>query len=92
VLLETIENERGQKVSFKWLVPQCVKFDEEDIKKIVQASIRIFRNVEWTIDGTDEFMELLRNFGCEIKGKKVKFTDKVVDITLDRINKEKEKI
>jgi len=30
-------------------------------------------------------MSLLRDFGCEINGKKVKFPDKVVDITLEKI-------
>jgi len=76
-------------MAFRWLVPQCVKFDKEDIKKIINLAIRIFREVPWTIDGTDEFMSLLRDFGCEINGKKVKFPDKVVDITLEKIKQEK---
>jgi len=76
---------------FRWLVPQCARFDEDDIKKIIGAGERIVRTVSWTIDGTDEFMSLLKNFGCEIRGKKVKFTDKVVDITLERIKEEKKK-
>jgi len=76
---------------FKWLIPECVKFDQEDIEKIIDASIRIFRTIPWRIDGTEEFAEALKNFGCRVEKSKVQFTDKVVDYTLQRIQEQKEK-
>ena len=49
-------------MAFSWLVPRCVEFDEKDIEKIVRASIRIFRDIPWRIDGAEKFMEALRDF------------------------------
>ncbi len=72
-------------MSFQWIVPFCSQFDIDDIEQIVNAGIRILRSVPWTIDGTDEFMDYLRNFGCRVDGKKIRITDKVVDKTLERI-------
>ncbi|MCX8082547.1 MAG: trimethylamine methyltransferase family protein [bacterium] len=78
-------------MGFRWLVPKCAEFDREDIEKIVDASIRILREVPWTIDGTVEFMEYLRNFGFQIEGNKVRFTPEVIEKTLARIKEEKQK-
>ncbi len=75
---------------FRWLVPQIARLDELDLERIVDAAKRIFRTVPWTIDGTPEFMDLLREFGCEIEGKKVRFTDRAADATLGRILRERE--
>ncbi len=72
-------------MSFRFLVPVCSQFDREDIEKIVQAGIRIFRAVPWTIDGTPEFMDYLIRFGCRVDGKRVFFPDGVVDKTLEKI-------
>ena len=72
-------------MSFRFLIPLCSQFDTADIEKIVQAGIRIFRAVPWTIDGTPEFMDYLIKFGCRVDGKGVFFPDRVVDKTLEKI-------
>ncbi len=77
-------------MGFSWILPQCSKFDLEDIDKIIAAAIRVLEKTPWTIDGTGEFMGFLGSFGCEVRGKKVQFPIRVVEKTLDRIKQERE--
>lgn len=78
-------------MGFRWLVPRCAGFDKEDIEKIIGVSIRTLKEIPWKIDGTEEFMEYLRNFGFQIEDKKVRFTSEVIDKTLARIEEAKKK-
>ena len=70
---------------FKWCHPKLTEMDESDVRAIVGSALRILRRVPMTIDGTDEFYGYLRDFGCEINGKKVSFPDAVIDRTMARI-------
>jgi len=63
--------------------------DEADLRAIVDSSLRILKRVPMTIDGTDEFVDHLRAFGCEINGRKVSFPDSVIDRTMSRIAEHK---
>ena len=76
-------------MSFGWYIPKCSYFDQKDVKVLADSAIRIFERSIWTIHGTDEFMEALRNFGCDIDGSKVRFSRQVIDKTLDRISNAK---
>lgn len=58
--------------------------DEDDLQAIVETGVRILRRVPMTIDGTDEFFDHLRAFGCTIDGDKVWCPDAVIDVVLDR--------
>jgi trimethylamine--corrinoid protein Co-methyltransferase len=59
--------------------------EESDLQAITQAGARIIRTVGMRIDGTDEFFEHLRAFGCEIKGIHVHFPARVVDEVMARM-------
>ena len=72
-------------MSFRWLAPVLTEMDERDVAPIVEAARRIVRRVGMTIDGTEEFFDYLRNFGCEVRGTHVHFPDAVIDTTMARI-------
>lgn len=76
-------------MSFGWNIPDCTFFDEADVKKIIAAGIQILKESVWTIDGTDEFMQALRTFECDIQGMQVRFPRSVIDRTLERIQRAK---
>ncbi len=69
---------------FHWHAARFAHMDEDDLKAIVETGVRILRRVPMTIDGTDEFFDHLRAFGCTIDGDKVWFPDAVIDVVLDR--------
>ena len=74
---------------FKWCNPILTEMDEADLRSIVESALRILKRVPWTIDGTDEFFDHLRDFGCGVDGKKVTFPDAVIDRTMDRVARHK---
>jgi len=76
-------------MAFGWCVPQCTYFDDGDVTRIVDSALRLFERFRWTIDGTGEFMDRLRAFGCEIQGTKVTFPKRVIDETMARIEAHK---
>ncbi|MFQ6097592.1 MAG: trimethylamine methyltransferase family protein [Armatimonadota bacterium] len=59
--------------------------DEPEMARITQAAIRVLRRVPLRAQGTDEFNQCLRDFGCEIEGDRVRFPDVVVEEVLARI-------
>ena len=73
----------------RWIAAPVTAMDVEDVKAIIDAALRILQKVPMTIDGTDEFFGHLRDFGCEIAGKKVSFPQAVVDKTMTRIAEHK---
>jgi len=77
---------------FRWFpASAAAQLDLLDIERIVAAAERIFRTVPWTIDGPEEFMDQLRQFGCEVEGRKVRFTAGAADQTLQLIREYREK-
>lgn len=69
----------------RWIAPQLTAMTPEDTQAIIGVALRTLERVPMTIDGTDEFFEHLRAFGCRIEGRKVHFTRPVVDQTMTRI-------
>ncbi|MGD8238289.1 MAG: trimethylamine methyltransferase family protein [Armatimonadota bacterium] len=64
--------------------PPLVLSDAE-LEQIRRAAIRVFRRVPLRAQGTDEFDQALRDFGCEIDAEQVRFPAAVVDTVLERI-------
>ena len=63
---------------------------EEALETIFQSAVRILARVPFRIQGTPEFMDYLRDFGCEIDGERVRFPPPVIDGIVDRIRAAKE--
>ena len=73
----------------RWIATRQAVMDPEDLKAILDVAYRTLQKVPMTIDGTDEFFGYLREFGCEIKGRKVRFPDAVINKTMARIAEHK---
>ena len=58
---------------------------EAELEKIFQAALRVWRQVPFRIQGTDEFNDYLSRFGCRIDGDLVRFPEAVIEKTLARI-------
>lgn len=57
----------------------------EEMEQIWQAALRVFARVPLRAQGTDEFLQAVRDFGCEINGELITFPEPVRDKVLDRI-------
>ena len=62
---------------------------EADLQCLFDTAVRIWRQVPFRVQGTDEFMDYLSAFGCELSGELVRFPRPVIDRTLDRIREQK---
>ncbi len=66
---------------------------EEDAQKFFKLGLELISEFGFKIDGTDEFNQIMLDFGCEINRDKLTFPKKVLDYTVDRIKAyRKEKI
>jgi len=61
----------------------------QEMEKILQAARRIWESVPLRAQGTDEFNQLLRDFGCDIDGELVRFPAPVREKVLARITEER---
>ena len=61
-------------------------FDENSLAKIADSARRLAADLSFRIQGTTEFMDLLRDFGCKVSGERVKLTKNVVDTVFDRMD------
>ena len=64
-------------------------FDENELKRILDAALGVFRQVPFTVQAPDEFLDAVSAFGCRIEGEKVFFPDRVVDKVLARCERER---
>ena len=62
---------------------------DDELQRIFDAAVRIWRQVPFRVQGPAEFMDPLRDFGCEVSGELVRFPSSVVDRTIDRIREHK---
>jgi len=65
--------------------------EESDLERIFQAALRIWRAVPFRIQGTDEFFDYLRDFGCRIDGELVHFPEPVIEKVLARVRETKQR-
>ncbi|MBN1347320.1 MAG: hypothetical protein JXQ73_31810 [Phycisphaerae bacterium] len=60
-------------------------FSDTEARRVFDAAIETIGRVAATIDGPDEFMQPLTDFGCPVDGTSVHFPTIVIDAVLDRI-------
>jgi len=63
--------------------------NRDEMKKVYEAALRIWESVPLRAQGTDEFNQLLSDFGCEIQGELVRFPSQVREKVLTRIGEER---
>jgi len=66
-------------------------FEEGELERLFQQAIQVWREISFRIQGTDEFFDYLRGFGCRVDGERVWFPEGVIEETLARVAAEKEK-
>ena len=62
---------------------------DDEMTKIFDAAVRIWRRVPLRIQAPDELMQPLRDFGCEVDGELVRFPGQVIDMVIDRVRESK---
>ncbi len=58
---------------------------DDEMEQVWQAAWRVFARVPMRIQGTEEFMQALRDFGCDIDGERVRFPEPVRDALMARV-------
>jgi len=64
---------------------------EAELEKVFQAALRIWRQVPFRIQGTDEFFDYLRKSGCQVDGELVRFPAPVIEKVLARVRTQKQR-
>ena len=68
------------------LTTRCMSvFSDEEMERIWQTALRVWAEVPLRAQGTDEFMQLVRDYGCDIDGERITFPKRVRDDVLGRI-------
>jgi len=60
-----------------------------ELERVLQDALKVWREVPFRVQGTEEFTDLLADFGCRVDGEHVRFPQAVVDSVLARISQEK---
>ena len=58
---------------------------EEQLERVFHDALRVWREVPFRIQGTDELFDLLTDYGCTVDGELVRFPQAVVDKVLAEI-------
>ena len=64
-------------------------FTEGQLEKLMQDALRVWRDIPFRIQGTDEFFDALTAYGCAVDGEAVRFPKAVREKVLARIAEEK---
>ncbi len=64
--------------------------NEPEMEQIWQAALRVWARVPLRVQGTEEFLQPLRDFGCQIDGERVSFPETVRDRVLARVERSRE--
>ena len=62
---------------------------EPELEKCFREALKVWRAVEFKIQGTDEYFDLLSSYGCQVDGEAVRFPEPVISKVLARIADEK---
>jgi len=62
---------------------------ESQLEKVFQDALRVWREVPFRVQGTDEFFDYLLDYGCQVDGELVSFPQAVIDKVLARLAEEK---
>lgn len=63
--------------------------EPDQLQSLLQDALRVWREVPYRVQGTDEFFSYLTDYGCQVDGELVHFPQSVIDRVLDRIGEEK---
>ena len=63
---------------------------EAELEQVFQAAVRLWREIPFRIQGTDELLDHLSAYGCRIDGERVYGTDAVIDKVLARVREAKQ--
>src|SRR3990172_388278 len=64
--------------------------NEPEMEQIWQAALRVWARVRLRVQGTEEFMQALRDFGCNIDGERVSFPESVRERVLARVEQSRQ--
>ncbi len=76
-------------MKLKVKVPQVL--DCHEMREIFDSALKILKEVPLTADGTEEFNQLVSEFGCKVDNKKIYFPDRVINKLLERIEHQKKR-
>lgn len=62
----------------------------EEMESIYQAALRVWARVPLRAQGPEEFMQAVRDFGCDVHGDRIFFPEAVRDATLALIHERRE--
>ncbi|MEN6404321.1 MAG: trimethylamine methyltransferase family protein, partial [Armatimonadia bacterium] len=68
------------------LLTRCMSvLTDDEMAQVWRAALRVWAEVPLRAQGTEEFMQALRDFGCDIDGELVRFPSAVRDAVLARV-------
>jgi len=59
--------------------------NDEEMEQIWQSALRVWARVPLRVQAPEEFLQPLRDLGCEIDGERISFPEPVRDLVLDRV-------
>ena len=65
-------------------------FSEAELEKMLQDALKVWREVPFRVQGTEEFFDYLIDYGCTVDGELVRFPQVVVDKVMGRIAERKQ--
>ena len=65
-------------------------FDEPELEKMLQEALKVWREVPFRVQGTEEFLDYLTDYGCTVDGELVRFPQTVIDKVMARVAKTKQ--
>ena len=60
-------------------------FDRGDLERMVEHALTVLERTPFRVQGTDEFYDEVRAFGCTVEGEMVGFPKRVIDEVMGRI-------
>ena len=64
---------------------------ERQLERLLHQALRVWREMAFTVQGTDEFYDPLTAYGCRVDGDQVRFPQGVIDKVLERIAQERQR-
>ena len=64
-------------------------FEEAQLEEILKGALTVLRRTPFRVQGTDEFLDHLTSYGCEVDGELVRFPQRVIDTVMARCAEER---
>lgn len=73
------------------LLTRCMSvLDDAEMEQIWQAALRVWAQVPLRVQAPDEFLQPMREFGCEIEGERISFPSGVRERVLERVEQSRQ--